>query len=380
MTSNIQKLRLNNYRVYSDATFEFLPNINIIYGRNGIGKTNILESLSFLSPGKGLFNANIVDVLKITDKQQFNYNWSVFAELENNDIADTLSVYSENDDGLLKKKIKVNGNPIRNQDYLSKIFNIIYLTPDMQNLFRDDKSIRRKFLDRIVYMTDNQHSSRVAKYEFLLKERMRVLQDDAKFDKNWLSILESKIAETGISIAVARNDTVRNLNNILFNYDFNFPKFTIIIDGEFENLMLEDIKSLQAEEKFREILFNNRQQDKEIKRTNGGVHKSDLRVFYQNKNIDAEFCSTGEQKLFLISFTILKALLCKKLNKAPPIVLLDEVFSYLDKYRKIELFNELNKLDIQSFITGTDMGIFDGLIDDGMNVIDLESIIIKQNL
>lgn len=372
MNSYIKTLILNNYRIYKNANFSFLPNINIIYGKNGIGKTNILESISFLSPGKGLFGSNINDVLRITDEKSFNYNWSVFANVENNDIADTLAVFSENDNGLLKKKIKINGNSTRSQEELSRIFNIIWLTPEMQNFFNDDKSVRRRFLDRAVYIIDNQHSSRVAKYEFLLKERMKVLQDDMKFDKNWLAVLEEKIAEVGISIAVTRNDIVRHLNRILLNYDFNFPKFTILIDGTFENLMLDNITAIKAEEKFRETLFNNRQQDRESKRTNEGVHKSDLRLFYQNKNIDAQFCSTGEQKLFLVSFTILKALMCKELKRANPIVLLDEIFSYLDKTRKIDLFNELLKLDIQSFITGTDISVFSDLIGENINVIDLE--------
>ncbi len=378
MSSYIKSLILNNYRVYESNSFSFLPNINIIYGRNGIGKTNILEAISFLSPGKGLFNSNINDVLRITNEKTFNYNWSVFANVENNDLADTIAVFSESDSGVLKKKIKINGNSVRSQEELSRAFNVIWLTPEMQNFFNDDKSVRRKFLDRTVYIIDNQHSSRVAKYEFLLKERMKVLQDDMKFDKNWLTILEEKIAETGISIAVARNDIVRHLNRILFNYDFNFPKFTILIDGEFENLMLDNITSLKAEEKFREILFNNREQDKESKRTNEGVHKSDLRLFYQNKNIDAQFCSTGEQKLFLVSFTILKALMCKEFNKANPIVLLDEIFSYLDKNRKRELFNELLKLDIQSFITGTDISTFNDLLGENTNVIDLEKLLSNQ--
>ncbi|MDD2840504.1 MAG: DNA replication/repair protein RecF [Rickettsiales bacterium] len=376
MNSYIKKLTLTNYRVYENNSFNFTPKINIIYGRNGIGKTNILEAISFLSAGKGFFNSNLNDVLKIEKD-----NWTIFANIENNDIADTLAVFSENDDGCLKKKIKINGNFVRSQEELSKIFNIIWLTPDMQNIFNDDKSIRRKFLDRIVYLLDNQHSSRVAKYEFLVKERMRVLQDECKFDKKWLSILENKIAEVGISIAVARNDIVRKMNTILSNYDFEFPKFTITLDGFFENLMLEDLKSIEAEQKFKEILSNNREKDKETKRTNEGTHKTDLRLFYQKKNMDAQFCSTGEQKLFLVSLTILKALMCKENKKATPIILLDEVFSYLDKNKKLELFHELLKLNIQSFITGTDVSVFSDCLnnDFDVNFLNLEDFILFLN-
>lgn len=374
----IKDLILTNYRVYENIKFSFKPNINIIYGKNGIGKTNILEALSFLTAGKGMLSANIGDVLRIVDKPTINYNWTIFANIEDNNIADTIAIYSENDNNILKKKIKINGNIVRSQEELNKILNVIWLTPDMQTLFIDEKSNRRKFLDRIVYIVDNNHSSRINKYEFLIKERMKVLQDSKKFDEHWLTVLEEKIAETGISIAVARNQVIRHLNRILVNYDFNFPKFIITIDGKFENLLLDNITAMQAEEEFRKILRDNRQQDNETKRTTEGVHKSDLRLFYQTKNMDAQFCSTGEQKLFLISFTILKALLCKELNKPQPIILLDEVFSYLDKNKKLELFNELLKLNVQSFITGTDISIFSDILpNDNVNTLNLEELLNK---
>lgn len=372
----IKDLILTNYRVYENIKFSFKPNINIIYGKNGIGKTNILEALSFLTAGKGMLGANIGDVLRIVDKPTINYNWTIFANIEDNNIADTIAIYSENDNNTLKKKIKINGNIVRSQEELNKILNVIWLTPDMQTLFIDEKSNRRKFLDRIVYIVDNNHSSRINKYEFLVKERMKILQDSKKFDEHWLTVLEEKIAETGISIAVARNQVIRHLNRILVNYDFNFPKFIITIDGKFENLLLDNITSMQAEEEFRKILRDNRQQDNETKRTTEGVHKSDLRLFYQTKNMDAQFCSTGEQKLFLISFTILKALLCKELNKPQPIILLDEVFSYLDKNKKLELFNELLKLNVQSFITGTDISIFSDILpNNNVNTLNLEELL-----
>lgn len=372
----IKNLILTNYRVYENVKFSFKPNINIIYGKNGIGKTNILEALSFLTAGKGMLGANIGDVLKIIDKPTNNYNWTIFAKIEENNIADTIAIYSENDNNTLKKKIKINGNIVRSQEELNKILNVLWLTPDMQTLFIDEKANRRKFLDRIVYIVDNNHSSRINKYEFLVKERMKVLQDSKKFDEHWLTVLEEKIAETGISIAVARNQVIRHLNRILVNYDFNFPKFIITIDGKFENLLLDNITAMQAEEEFRKILRDNRQQDNETKRTTEGVHKSDLRLFYQTKNMDAQFCSTGEQKLFLISFTILKALLCKELNKPQPIILLDEVFSYLDKNKKLELFNELLKLNVQSFITGTDISIFSDILpNNNVNTLNLEELL-----
>ena len=193
----IKDLILTNYRVYENVKFSFKPNINIIYGKNGIGKTNILEALSFLTAGKGMLGANIGDVLRITEQPVINYNWTIFANIEDNNIADTIAIYSENDNNILKKKIKINGNIARSQEELNKILNVIWLTPDMQTLFIDEKANRRKFLDRIVYIVDNNHSSRINKYEFLVKERMKVLQDSKKFDEHWLTVLEEKIADNG---------------------------------------------------------------------------------------------------------------------------------------------------------------------------------------
>ena len=374
MNSYIKKFNLINYRTYKNSSFVFQPNINIIYGRNGIGKTNILEALSFLSIGKGFLNSNIDEIMSINKDNLYN-NWSIYAEIENNYDYDNISIYSELENEIFKKKIKINNNLIKNQNELYKVFNIIYLIPQMQNLFTQDKSERRKFLDKIVYLIDSNHLNKITKYEFLLKERMKVLQNEKTFDERWLSVLETKIAEIGVAIANSRNNTIAYLNKILFEYDFNFPKFIILIDGKIELMLLNKITSLEAENKFKEILKNNRNEDKENKRTNEGIHKTDFKLFYEDKKIDAQYSSTGEQKLFLISLTILKVLLCKELNKSTPIILLDEVFSYLDKNKKNELFNELLKLNYQTFITTTDISIFEDIITNNkekINLIDLK--------
>ena len=375
MNSYIKKFNLINYRTYKNNSFIFQPNINIIYGKNGIGKTNILEALSFLSVGKGFLNSNIDEIISINKDNLYN-NWSIYAEIENNYDYDNISVYSELENEFFKKKIKINNNLIKNQNELYKVFNIIYLIPQMQNLFIQDKSERRKFLDKIVYLIDSNHLNKITKYEFLLKERMKVLQNEKNFDERWLNVLETKIAEIGVTIANSRNNTIAYLNKILFEYNFNFPKFIILIDGKIELMLLNKITSLEAENKFKEILKNNRNEDKENKRTNEGIHKTDFKLFYEDKKIDAQYSSTGEQKLFLISLTILKVLLCKELNKSTPLILLDEVFSYLDKNKKNELFNELLKLNYQTFITTTDISIFEDIITnnkDKINLIELKT-------
>jgi DNA replication and repair protein RecF len=354
----IKKLHIVNYRVYKDRYFDFLPINNIIYGKNGVGKTNVLESISMLSVGKGLLNADMGDILRVDEKSVNSfydgYGWSVNANIIGHPIIDDVMVYTEND----KKKIKMNGNVVRGQNELNDIFNIIWLTPNMQNFFNEDKSVRRKFLDRCVYLINTGHAKLVSKYEYYVKERIKVLQE--KYDVNWLSVLENKIAETGVEITMARENVVNIMNNLIEKYDFEFPKFILSMEkGIFKN-----------SDEFRQLLFKNRQQDKFSKRTKDGTHKSDLKVFYHTKNIMGEFCSTGEQKLLLISLTLLKAFMCVEMKKASPIILLDEVFSYLDNTKKIALFSELKKLQVQTFITATDIKVFDGMLE-GENCIAL---------
>jgi DNA replication and repair protein RecF len=203
--SFIKKLMLTNYRVYKNNPFEFGDGINIIYGRNGIGKTNILEAISMLSPGKGILGADVGEILKVDEQN----GWTVLANIGGDEIFDSLAVWTEEG----KKKIKVNGNPVRSQEEMNKIFNVIWLAPSMQNFFNDEKSVRRKFLDRCVYLIDNQQASRVAKYEYLMHERLKVLQDNRNFDGNWLSVLEGKIADVGVEIAIARDKIVGLLND-----------------------------------------------------------------------------------------------------------------------------------------------------------------------
>ncbi|MDR2526981.1 MAG: hypothetical protein LBC92_03855, partial [Rickettsiales bacterium] len=194
-------------------------------------------------------------------------------------------------------------------------------------------------------------------YEYYIKERIKILQNG--YNDKWLNILEDKIVEVGNEINMARNNIINIFNDLMFTYNFDFPKIELSIENN-------DFNDL------RKKLLQNRQKDRETKRTNDGVHKSDLKLFYKSKNIFAEYCSTGEQKLFLISLTLLRVFVGVEYKKGSPIVLLDEVFSYLDDNKKRSLFNELNKLKIQTFITTNNVDIFKELLNENVNLINLE--------
>ncbi|MDR2526789.1 MAG: AAA family ATPase, partial [Rickettsiales bacterium] len=154
--SSIKTLKLNNYRNYKESIFNFLPNINIICGKNGVGKTNILESISLLSSGKGMLNSDAEEIL---NKESLSEQWSIFADINEDEIIDAITVYLDENK---KKKVKLNGNVIKGREELNEIFNIVWVIPQMQNFFVEDRSVRRKFLDRCVYLLDVQHAKRVA--------------------------------------------------------------------------------------------------------------------------------------------------------------------------------------------------------------------------
>jgi len=348
--------------------FEFDNGINIIYGKNGIGKTNILEAISFLSQGRGLRGDNLENILlqktytNCIGKNDIDYNfpnvlWSVFAKIKDNDYFENISVYAAvSDEGKINKNIKIN-NENKKQTFLNNVFNVFWLTPAMDEFFNGSSSVRRKFLDKAVDIIDSEHSKRINKYEFLVRERIKLLTDESGYDEKWVLVLERKIAEIGIAIAVARNEIVDYFNKVFKEYYFHFPSLDININGYFEELV-RNKKALKCEEQYVKILYENRREDARTKKTQVGIHRSDIDIFYKDKGMVASLCSTGEQKLMLISLTLAKVIICNMLKKARPILLLDEICSHLDSTKISELFKEIEKLKVQSFLTGTSKGLF----------------------
>jgi DNA replication and repair protein RecF len=187
---------------------------------------------------------------------------------------------------------------------------------------------------------------------------MILLQKDG--DKRWLDVLERKIAELGVSIAIARNETVGHLNRAISLGSQDFIKTTITIIGPIEELA-KIKKSLEVEELFVEKLKETRGLDRESGRNLFGIHRSDFTAILLNKDIMANLCSTGEQKSILIAITIARVRINSFFNLPQAILLLDEIVSHLDLNKRIGLFNEIHSLDAKSFLTGTNKDIFSNL-------------------
>jgi len=355
----ISELILTNFRNYKQKKFKFTNSPIVIYGNNGLGKTNILEAISLLSPGRGIRNTNLQD---ITNKNECAIDpnfWTIYAKIQQHreyeSIATALQI---NENGRSNRIVKINQKDADKSD-LNKIFNLIWLSPQDDQIFTEATSVRRKFLDRIVYCIDPTHSTRISSYERTVRERIKILTGELSYDAKWIEILEQKIATLGTEIAQKRNETLKHLNKAF--QSSTFPKEHIYIDGEFEKILLENNDLEQTKKIYIQKLANNRVLDSNTKRTNIGTHKSDLKVIYKDKNMEAKFCSTGEQKSLLISLTLAKAKMCKMLNRPTPILLLDEISSHLDETKRIELFHEVISLNTQCFLTGTNIELFEKL-------------------
>ena len=354
MDDYISTIVLNNFRNYNSKKIDFFKDFNVIIGNNGVGKTNLLEAITVFSNSRGLRNATAEELINIYQKQNLpnNIDYSLLMNLNNG--TKILITYGD-----LKKNIKINGENIKKNSILNNFLKITFLIPQMETFFIDSSSIRRKFLDKTAELVFTNHYDNVKKYEYFIKERMKLITEE-KINENWLNIVENKIANLSISIASIRNETLSLLNKIFFDYTKNFPTGILSIDGEIENMM-NNKKAEEVKEYITQQLRNNRTIDSQTKKTNLGIHRSDLYVYNREKNIKANLCSNGEQKMLLISLILVRCIFSKQTEAGFPVLLLDEVCSHLDENTKQKLFDELKSLNIQIFLTGLCEEDFKGL-------------------
>lgn len=355
-TLAVLKIKLDHYRNYEHLEFSLDSAPVIITGENGVGKTNIIESISLLSPGKGIRGVNNQDINNNSSLKPWSSDIIIDGVYGKSNIqmqaSDPDSLNSKQD----KRIVYIDGSKIRSKNEISQIFSVIWLTPQMDNIFISSSSERRKFFDRLVYNFDIEHATRISKYEYYVKERNKILSYPNR-DLSWLEIVEKKISEYGVSVAASRIEAAQHLNMAIQESFSPFPKAEIEISGELEQ-MLPNMPALTLESFFRDKLKSNRELDANTARTNFGPHKSDIILTHLPKNQKAPLCSTGEQKALLISLILADVKTRIKCSNTVPVVLLDEVVAHLDDERKHFLFSELLNLKCQFFITGVDHTTF----------------------
>ncbi len=359
----IKEITLRNFRSYTEARLSGLASSFVVLtGENGAGKTNILEAVSLFSPGKGMRSADLGD---FQNKMHHDVLWSV-SSVVTTQYGD-IRIGTGRDPLKEKRVVHIQGEIAKSQTQLAEYFSCLWLTPQMDRLFIEAASSRRKFLDRMVFNFDTGHAGRMTRYENAMAQRSRLLKE-GKADAVWFDALEIQMAESGVAVAAARALFVERLQSVcLTRSSQEFPVATLGLAGFLEN-EIHAKSALQIEDEFRARLRHSREEDSVYGGAAQGPHKTDFLVTYTAKNMPASQCSTGEQKALLIGIVLSHADLIRMERGAPPILLLDEVAAHLDPHRRAVLYDLLSGIGGQVWMTGTDKILFEALGDKGTHL------------
>jgi DNA replication and repair protein RecF len=362
MPAILRRLMLTDFRSYERMTADFEGRPVVLWGANGAGKTNLLEAISFLSPGRGLRGAGAAEVGRRGPGETGGRPWSVSTVLGGAGEED-LRVGTGMEPGGTRRIVRVEGETAA-PGRLAAVLRLVWLTPQQDRLFLEGASERRRFLDRLTFAADPAHAAVAADYEKALRERLRLLTDGPN-DPAWLDALEARASVAGGALAAGRARTVRSLQaEIDGRADRPFPQATLSLSGEWDD-------QPDAADRLRLALGRGRERDAAAGRSLSGPQRTDLTVLHREKDRPAGECSTGEQKALILNLVLAQA---ARLSKAPPtsddlraesagtpILLLDEVAAHLDASRRAALFDEIVALGLQAFLTGTDRMLFSDL-------------------
>jgi DNA replication and repair protein RecF len=353
----VTRLVLTDFRNYAETRIALDAQPVVLTGRNGAGKTNLLEALSLLAPGRGLRRARLGDLDRRADPafSTSGRAWAIAATVEAGGGPIRIGTGRDPEAGE-RRVVHIDGEPARAQAALGERFAVAWLTPAMDRLFSEGPGARRRFLDRLVLALDPAHAMRVAAYEQALRERAQLLREGAA-DRAWLGALEQVMAEQGIAIAAARREAVRLLAGACAEAEGPFPRPGLALLGTPAE-WLDTMPALAAEAAFAAALADSRKADAAAGGAAIGPHRDDLAVTLAAKGIPATVASTGEQKALLIAVLLAHARILRQFRGEPPILLLDEIAAHLDAGRRAALFEALLRLESQAWLTGTDAAVF----------------------
>ncbi len=347
----VRRLSLTDFRNYGRAALSPEGEAVVLTGSNGAGKTNLLEAVSFLIPGRGLRRAKLSEIDRAGAADPAT-SWAVSADvsgkMDDARIGTGRDPLAEGE----RRIVRIDGEPARTQQTLADHLTISWLTPAMDRLFVEGASGRRRFLDRLVFAFDPEHAGRVSGYEHAWRERNRLIKDGRR-ESAWFEALEETLAGTGVAVLAARAGMVARLNRICGRMAEPFPAAALALDGEADR-WLENRPALEVEDRIRGSLAATRRAGGEAE----GPHRTELSVTHIPKSMPAGLCSTGEQKALLIAIVLAHARLQAVDEGAAPILLLDEVAAHLDERRRAALFEAVLDLGGQAWLTGTDRSVF----------------------
>jgi DNA replication and repair protein RecF len=353
---SLSRLKLTDFRNYAAAALSLDGRHVVLTGDNGAGKTNLMEAVSFLSPGKGLRRAAYVDVTRVGASNGF----SVFSALDGMAGEVEIGTGVDTADETTARRLRINGTPAKTVDELTDHLRVLWLTPAMDALFTGGSSDRRRFLDRLVLSLDPAHGRRASDFERAMRSRNRLLSE-GRFDPSWLAGIEEQMASLGIAMALARQEMLGLLSRLIeeSREATPFPSATLALSGFMDGQF--DRPAVDLEDEYAALLRDGRYRDAGAGRTLEGPHRVDLLVRHREKMMEAERCSTGEQKALLVGLILAHARLVGNLTGHAPVLLLDEIAAHLDEGRRAALFDLIDGLGGQAFMTGTDRMMFSAL-------------------
>ncbi len=366
----IEALKLTGFRNYSALSLEFDARPIVLTGRNGAGKTNLLEAVSFLCDGRGLRGAGYGEITGHAAQTGENRGWAVWGRIMGpNGLAEIGTGFGSfaPDVPENRRAVRINGAPARALNELGEYSRVIWLTPAMDGLFTGGASERRRFLDRLVVTVQPHHRRQINAFETAMRQRNALLGEISP-DPTWLDAIEAQMAEHAVSIAAARLETVELLGTAIAERTASaFPSARLELQGIVEH-DLATMAAVDGEDAFRARLRANRPGDSAAGRTLDGPHRTDLLVFHGGHDVPARKCSTGEQKMVLVALILAHAGLVRELTSGvAPILLLDEIGAHLDTPHRDALYGEILNLGAQAWFTGTDPALFASLKSDAQH-------------
>ena len=358
----IRSLALTDFRSYASASLPVSGGAVVLHGPNGAGKTNLLEAISLLTPGKGLRGATAQEMGRREPGETVGRAWAVMVTLDEAGEEVRLGTGVQTP-GAARRIVRIDGEtaaPGRLLDHLRPV----WATPEQDRLFSDARAARLRFFDRLVFAADPDHAATVSTYEKALRERLRLLTDGAEgrpADPLWLDALEARLSEAGARAATARTRALGALQaGIDARDDRPFPQADLGLTGAAEAMAAAGADEADIVGMLGEGFVRARARDAAAGRSLFGPHRSDLTALHREKNRPAAEGSSGEQKALVLNL-ILAQVGRLAGQAAQPVLLLDEAPAHLDEARRAALFDEIEALQLQAFMTGTERSLFAAL-------------------
>jgi DNA replication and repair protein RecF len=350
----LTRLRLTDFRNWPSLEARFAAPVIAIAGENGAGKTNLLEAISLLGPGRGLRGARMGELGRRVDGAA--RPWAAAGRFATPQGDFDIGTGADPEGASERRLFRLDGQPVRVQADLADRVAAVWLTPQMDRLFQEGATGRRRFLDRLAWALEPSHAREVAAHDNAMSQRNRLLAE-GRADARWLAGLEDAMARHAVAAAAARRALALRLNAVAAVATGAFPAARMDLLCPIV-AALADQPALAVEDTLREGLAADRRRDAAAGGAARGGHRADMTLVHLPKDQPAELCSTGEQKALLVSTVLAHAALIAEARGFAPLLLLDEVAAHLDTARREALFAALAALPAQAFLTGTEIEVF----------------------